>query len=88
MRKRFRDTKGRLTASPGDIARVTSQEAADYYHSGALYLYQGREYTYDPDQACFHSFDGYRLFVAPETLGTFLPDVASEGSEIAFLESC
>lgn len=36
--------------------------------------------------AHFQSFDGFNLFVPSDSLGTHLPDVASDGMELAFVE--
>lgn len=91
--KRYRDERGKLTKSIDEIAAQTREEATAYYIDGARYLYGGREYvlhlrddqTADGNKtpvAHFESADGYNLYTAPEKLGTFLPDIASDGLEI------
>ena len=48
-----------------------------------------REYVYiskDEYLAQFKSSDGRNLFIPTDRLGTFLPDVASEGMELIFVE--
>lgn len=84
--KRYRDDKGRLTMTIEQVSAETLEEARAYYHSCAIYSYHGKEYTYNQEMYCFQSFDGYTLFIDPKRLGTFLPDVASAGEEIALLE--
>lgn len=91
--KRYRDERGKLTKSIDEIAAETRAEATAYYIDGGRYLYAGREYvlhlrddqTADGNKtpvAHFESADGYSLYTAPEKLGTFLPDIASDGLEI------
>ena len=91
--KRYRDNAGRLTMTIDQIAAATLNEANAYYQDGVRYIYEGRIYTLrrytDKDAhenavevAQFTSADGYNLFTDPARLGTFLPDVASEGQEI------
>ena len=92
--KRYRNEKGQLTISIEQIKKETAAEAANYYRPGSIYLNRedGREYVYctpepgDGELAHFQSFDGYNLFIPLGSLGTFLPDVASEGSELIFVE--
>ena len=36
--------------------------------------------------AHFQSFDGKNLFIPSDSLGTFLPDVASDGMELVAVE--
>lgn len=38
MTKRYRDEKGELTISIGQIAKETADEAAKYYQIGGIYL--------------------------------------------------
>lgn len=91
--KRYRNAAGRLALRPQEIARLTEQEARAYYRPGGRYIYQGIAYGLEividetrPGQvaelAHFRGINGESLFVPVERLGTFLPDVASEGLEI------
>lgn len=87
--KRFRNKNGELTMSIDQIKKETRGEALDYYRPGKIYLNakDGREYVYiTPDSlAHFQSFDGYNLFIPLDSLGTFLPGVASAGMELALV---
>lgn len=73
-----------------EISQSTEQEAAAYYQPGRIYLNaaDNREYVYlVPDaeatgMAHFMSYDGHNLFIPCYALGTFLPDVASDGMEL------
>lgn len=82
--KRYRDASGKLTRRIADICRETAAEAIEYYQEGRSYDYQGHVYDLLEigELAHFASADGYNLFIPPERLGTFLPDVASDGNEI------
>jgi hypothetical protein len=95
--KRFRDENGQLTIRVNEVARLTLDEANAYYINGEQYTHQDKIYTcfrfFDKDsngdiQECikFTSADGYNIFLIPEMLGTWLPDVASEGLEITRLK--
>lgn len=92
--KRYRNEKGQLTISLEEIKKKTIIEASNYYKPGSIYLNvaDGREYVYlfpvpgDGELAHFKSFDGYNLFIPIDSLGTFLPDVASDGTELLFVE--
>ena len=75
------------------LAAATLDEANAYYQDGGRYIYQGRAYTLHRytstdahgnavEIAQFVGVDGYNLFTDPARLGTFLPDVASDGLEI------
>lgn len=94
MQKRFRNAQGQLTMGLEQIKRETIFEAMDYYRSGKIYLFKedGREYVClpwlpgDGELVHFQSFDGYELSIPLDTLGTFLPDVASEGNELILVE--
>ena len=92
--KRYRDATGRLTMTINKIAAETLEEARSYYQDGGRYIYQGRAYTLRRytstdahgdlvEVAQFVGIDGYNLCTDPDRLGTFLPDVASDGLEIA-----
>lgn len=93
MVKRYRDPEGRLTVRLDELARLTREEGAAYYVEGGRYVEQGRVYTLHYEShtgqdgtpytlAHFLSDDGYNLYCDPDSLGTFLPDIASEGLEI------
>ena len=92
--KRYRNEQGQLTKSIEAIKKETAIEAANYFRPGSIYLNHedGREYIYlllvpgDGELAHFQSFDGFNLFIPVDSLGTFLPDVASVGSELIFIE--
>lgn len=83
--KRYRDAAGRMTMKTAEIARLTEQETRDYYRPGGRYIYQGIAYVLEnvgDVLAHFRGINGEDLFVPVERMGTFLPDVASEGLEI------
>lgn len=85
--KRFRDENGKLAFSLREIARETVDEAARYYRPGLVYHYNldGRDYMYRgviEGVASFISQDGYEIYTSPESIGTFLPDVAANGYEL------
>ena len=83
--KRFRDNTGNLTMSVAEIAAATAEEAATYYIDGEKYIVEGRTAVFHCGIArlvLFETVDGYKTFVDPDRLGTFLPDVAEEGLAI------
>lgn len=91
--KRFRTPDGALTMPVDMIAKLTRTEADAYFVDGADYIFQGEAYKLHrflnkdahgemTEVAKFVSADGKQLFTDPERLGTFLPDVASDGQEI------
>lgn len=92
--KKYRNENGQLTMTLDQIKKETAAEAASYYRPGSIYQNgaDGLEYVYliptsgDGELAHFQSFDGYNLFIPVDSLGTFLPDVASEGNELFFVE--
>lgn len=92
--KRYRNENGQLTMTLDQIKKETAVEAANYYRPGNIYqsAADDREYVYlaptpeDSELAHFQSFDGYNLFIPVDSLGTFLPDVASKGKELIFVE--
>jgi hypothetical protein len=90
MEKRYRNENGQLTMSIEQIKKETAAEAEIYYHVGGIYFYSAdsREYVMISagPLAHFQSFDGFNLFVPSDSLGTHLPDVASDGMELAFVE--
>lgn len=77
--KRFRDEYGKLTEKVAEIARKTLPEALNYYTDGDRYEKGGKIYTFKvtDENMLFEGTDGTKLFVAPEMLGTYLPDIAS-----------
>lgn len=86
--KRFRDSSGRLAIPVLEVFRKTAAEAAEYYRPGRKYLHRGRVYTLlEISPYChFRSDDGYENFgPTVDCMGVFLPDVASEGSEIVLI---
>ena len=91
--KRYRDTAGRLTITTEQLAAETQEEGKAYYQEGAQYIHNGKIYTlhrytrtdeqgHNVEIAHFESADGYSIFTDPARLGTFLPNVASDGLEI------
>lgn len=92
--KKYRNENGQLTTTLDKIRQETAAEAANYYRPGSIYqsAADGREYVYllptpgDGELAHFQSLDGYNLFIPVDSLGTFLPDVASEENELFFVE--
>lgn len=91
MTKRFRTSDGKLTMSLTEIKKATAKVASAYYQIGSIYQYaeNNEEYVYidkDEQLAHFQSFDGKNLFIPLDSLGTYLPDVASTGRELARTE--
>lgn len=79
--KRFRDKNGKLTKSIAEIAAATAEEAAAYYVDGEKYIVDGKTAVFHcgiSGLVLFETVDGYKTFVDPEKLGTFLPDVADD----------
>lgn len=90
--KRYRDAEGKLTVSLEELKQITRDEAADYYRPGKLYRYtaDGEYYVYlspiAPEEIVhFESLSGKELFIPRDSLGTFLPDVASDGNELTLV---
>ncbi len=79
--RRFRDENGKLTEKVEDIAQKTLSEARNYYINGDRYENNGRIYTFriTEENMLFEAADGEKIFVVPELMGTYLPDIASEG---------
>ena len=83
--KRFRNADGKITMRLKQLAAETKEEAANYYKEGALYIHQGIVYKLAVygTASCLSSREGNRDVVFnTEMLGTFLPDIASDGMEI------
>lgn len=92
MEKRFRTSAGKLSCTLAELKEKTMSEAFEYYVPGRLYVYRGKTYILDNLEltgkcAVFInvSHDDDRFLVASSGLGTFLPDVASDGEEISRL---
>lgn len=90
MIKRFRTSGGKLSCTLAELKEKTMPEAFEYYVPGRLYVYHGKTYILDNlgltgKCAVFINVspNGDRLLVASSSLGTFLPDVASDGEEIS-----
>ena len=83
--RRFRDENGKLTDSVEEIAKKTLAEARNYYVADEVYEQKGKLYIFrqNKENSLFEGMDGERIFVVPERLGTYLPDVASEGMSFA-----
>ncbi len=80
--RRFRDENGKLAEKVEEIAKITLPEARNYYVNGDRYENNGKIYTFrvTDENMLFEGKDGEKLFVVPELMGTFLPDVASDGN--------
>jgi len=95
MTKRFRDSNGKLLLPLATIKVLTVSEAQNYYKSGQIYInmadrekYVLNSLKWDPaGLAHFQSFSGKNLFIPFSSLGSFLPDVASEGFELVAVEN-
>lgn len=91
MKKKFRNEKGQLTVKLDEIGKLTQKTANSYYRVGRIYLnhMDDEEYVFiakDEVVVHFQSFSGKNLFIPLDSLGTFLPDIASEGMELEFVE--
>lgn len=92
--KRFRDENGCLTMPLSEVEKATFQEAMDYYRAGHIYLNMADNEEYvmllatqgDGELAHFQSFNNKDRFIPFNSLGTFLPGVASEGMELIKVE--
>lgn len=92
--KRFRDSAGQLAIDSNKVAALTLAEAEAYYCTGGVYWHQGRPYvctrwTENNTECIRFDYCGKQegrflqhLYCIPEKMGTFLPDVASEGLAI------
>lgn len=84
---RYRNENGQLTVSLAELAELTKTEGAAYYQVGEKYYFECDEKEYECTGSCdetdmlmrFISADGVGLGIPKVALGTFLPDVASEG---------
>lgn len=98
--KRFRDENGKLNNSIEEIAKQTQDEADEYYKNGEKYMIEGEvkpfictRWQENGDNhirfdACYETKTGTNhLYCAPEKMGTFLPDVATNNSAIIKLDS-
>lgn len=88
--KRYRDENGQLTMILEQLKKETAAEGAAYYHIGGIYFNFADFNEYVMIEAGtlahFQSFDGKNLFIPSDSLGTFLPDVASDGMELVEVE--
>jgi len=79
--RRFRDEHGKLTETVEEIGKKTLTEARNYYIDGDRYENNGKIYTFRvTDENMMFECGNTKWFVAPELMGTYLPDVASEGN--------
>jgi len=80
--RRFRDENGKLNERVEEIAKKTFPEARNYYINGDRYENKEKIYTFRITEGnmLFEGENGEKLFVAPEMMGTYLPDVASKGN--------
>jgi len=87
VQKRFRDENGKATKTFKELAEQTSAEAAEYYQDSELYVISGIIYRYDAAKSLFAATEAEckEVSVGPASIGTFLPDVASDGMEIIAL---
>lgn len=88
MKKRYRDENGTLTVSLEELRELTEKEGKEYYQIGKTYRYHGEIYEYvsnDDGLMTFES-DMKAFFIAEESCGTFLPDIASDGEAIELVE--
>lgn len=86
--KRYRDENGKLLMSLEEIKKATVEERRSYYKKGHIYKYKDIEYVLIEVGPLywFQSFEGYNLFVTDDSIGTHLPDVASDGLELILIE--
>ena len=73
------------------IRTETAEEARNYYQIGDKYIFanDSRVYTYimnNDEIAQFQSPDGFTFLIPLESLGMYLPDVASVGMELTRVE--
>ena len=85
--KKDRNTCGCLSISTEAAAKLEKEAAERYYCHGQIYFNESDRRTYicqkkSDEFTYFIRLDGRQLIVPTETLGTFLPDVASEGMAI------
>lgn len=92
MAKRYRTPEGTLSCTLAELKKQTFIEASEYYIPGFLYVYQGKTYLLanlgltGKCAVFINVAQGHdRLLVSTSGLGTFLPNVASEGMEITRL---
>ena len=70
-----------LFSSVGAIANLTQEKAKTYYIHGQIYLNKSDQRTSD-QFTHFIRMDGHQIILPTESLGTFLPAVASKGLAI------
>ena len=90
MKKRYRDENGRLIVSLEELRELTKKEGKEYYQIGKTYRYHGdgEIYEYVSNDGGLMTFesDMKAFFIAEESCGTFLPDIASDGEAIELVE--
>ena len=95
--KRYRDENGKLIITLNEIKSLTRDEADNYYVDGGKYTFEGKAYTMrrfmDKDTngdalevIRLVNEDGFGPFFCPDGLGTWLPDVASDGNEMVRID--
>ncbi len=86
--KRYRDENGRLLMNLQEIKEATLEEGRSYYKKGHIYKNKDIEYVLIEVGPLywFQSFEGYNLFITADSIGTYLPDVASDGLELILIE--
>lgn len=85
--KRFRNENGKLAMPINEINKITYEEARKYFTVGSIFMdmSDGQKYVLCPTQgetADFCTATGKTLIIPLESLGSFLPDVASDGMEL------
>lgn len=89
MKKRFKDENGNLTVFLSRLAELTYEEACEYYILGEIYMFENQEYLLtevNEEAYIFTSPLGNKVCINTDRIGTFLPDVASQGNEIIRVE--
>lgn len=95
IQTRFRDKNGDFVKSIDEIAKLTLEDANNYYENGKLYVLEGEvkpfvctRWQENGDNhirfdAIYETEKGMNhLYGVPERMGTFLPGVATKGSAI------
>lgn len=85
MKKRFREKNG----NPTVFLRRFYDEACEYYVLGEIYRFENQEYLLteiNEEAYVFTSPFGNKMYIDADRIGTFLPDIASTGSEIIKIE--
>lgn len=82
-KKRFRNRKGSLNISVDELAEKTAPEVKNYYVDGEVYVHANKIYLcrLEENNAKFVGEEN-SITVPLKSLGTFLPDIASDGQGI------